>query len=194
MVNRCSLCKDSEESANHILIHCDRIKTTLDIVVNNCWFGLGVLGFSEKSYPIMEIQGTRDEEKSSLAAGSDLLILVYSGRAQPKDLRKRRIVEPKAKGSLFQIPCGVVQTVAAFGDLLSFEFFRVSILWLVLLFPRFLLSFLVFGLFIYLFLCILPVYVGCTPFFWRFLIQAFVYKKKIVFCILVLLALLTFEV
>ncbi|RVW37766.1 hypothetical protein CK203_100837 [Vitis vinifera] len=61
-------------------------KTTLDIVLNNSWFGLGVLGFSEKSSPIMEIQGTRDEEKSSLAAGSDMLILVYSGRAQPKDL------------------------------------------------------------------------------------------------------------
>ena len=24
LVNRCSLCKDREESANHILIHCDR--------------------------------------------------------------------------------------------------------------------------------------------------------------------------
>ena len=94
----------------------------MEIVVNKFWFGLGVPGFNEKSSPIMEIQGTRDEEKSSLAAGSDMLILVYSGRAQPKDLRKRRIVEPKAKGSLFQIPCGVVQTVAGLGDPLSSEF------------------------------------------------------------------------
>ena len=26
MVNRCSLCKDSEESANHILIQCDKTR------------------------------------------------------------------------------------------------------------------------------------------------------------------------
>ncbi|RVW88131.1 hypothetical protein CK203_042921 [Vitis vinifera] len=62
---------------------------------------------SEKSSPRMEIQGTWEEEKSSLAAGSDLLILVYLGRAQPNDLQRRRIVGPKVEGSFFQIPCGV---------------------------------------------------------------------------------------
>ena len=118
----------------------------MDIVVNKFWFGLGVPGFSEKSSPIMEIQGTRDEEKSSLAAGSDLLILMYLGRTQPKDFQRRRIMGPKAEGSLFQIPSGVVQTVAGFGDPLSSEFSGVSLLWLVLHFSRFLLSFLVLGL------------------------------------------------
>ena len=120
LVNRCILCKDSEESADHILIHCDRTRQ-LWYAVNNFWFGLGVPGFSEKSSPRMEIQGTWEEEKSCLAAGSDLLILVYLGRAQPNDLRIRRIVGPKVEGSLFQIPCGVVQT-ARFGDPLSAEF------------------------------------------------------------------------
>ncbi|RVW88161.1 hypothetical protein CK203_042933 [Vitis vinifera] len=69
---------------------------------------------------------TWEEEKSCLAAGSDLLILVYLGRAQPNDLQRRRIVGPKVEGSLFQIPCGVVQT-AGFGDPLSSEFSRVSL-------------------------------------------------------------------
>ena len=82
----------------------------MDNAVNNFWFGLGVPDFSEKSSSRMEIQGTWEEEKSSLAAGSDLLILVYLGREQPNDLRKRRIVGPITEGSLFQIPCGVVQT------------------------------------------------------------------------------------
>ena len=60
----------------------------MDIVVNNFWFGLGIPGFNEKFSPIIEIQGTREEEKSSLAAGFDLLILEYLGRAQPKDLQR----------------------------------------------------------------------------------------------------------
>ena len=60
----------------------------MDYAINNFWFGLGVPSFSEKSSPRMEIQGTWEEEKSSLAAGSDLLILVYLGRAQPNDLRR----------------------------------------------------------------------------------------------------------
>ena len=83
------------------------------------WFGCS--RFNEKSSPRMEIQGTWEEEKSSLAAGSDLLILVYLGRAQPNDLQRRRIVGPKVEGSFFQIPCGVVQT-AGFGDPLPSEF------------------------------------------------------------------------
>ena len=98
----------------------------MDYAVNNFWFGLGVPDFSEKSSSRMEIQGTWEEEKSSLAAGSDLLILVYLGREQPNDLQKRRIVGPKTEGSLFQIPCGVVQT-AGFGDPLSSEFSLVSL-------------------------------------------------------------------
>ena len=57
-----------------------------------------------------------------MAAGSDLFILVYLGRAQLKDLRIRRTVGPKAEGYLFQIPCGVVQTVAESGNPLSSEF------------------------------------------------------------------------
>ena len=99
----------------------------MDIVINNFWFGLGVPGFSEKSSPRMEIQGTREEEKSNLATGSDLSILVYLGRAQPKDFQRRRIVGPKAEGSLFQIPCGVVQIVAGLGDSPASEFSEVSL-------------------------------------------------------------------
>ena len=49
LVNRCFLCKNSEESADHILIHCNKTR--------QLWFGMGVPGFSEKSSPIMEIQG-----------------------------------------------------------------------------------------------------------------------------------------
>ena len=98
----------------------------MDNAVNNFWFGLGVPDFNEKSSSRMEIQGTWEEEKSSLAAGFDLLILVYLGREQPNDLQKRRIVEPKTEGSLFQIPCGVVQT-AGFGDPLSSKFSVVSL-------------------------------------------------------------------
>ena len=75
----------------------------------------------------MEIQGTWEEEKSSLAVGSDLLILVYLGRVQPNDLQRRRIVGPKVEGSLFQIPCGVVQIVAGLGDSPASEFSEVSL-------------------------------------------------------------------
>ena len=53
----------------------------MDIAINNFWFGLDVFGFSEKSSPKIEIQGTREEEKNSLVAGSNLLILVHLGRA-----------------------------------------------------------------------------------------------------------------
>ena len=89
-------------------------------------------------------------------------------------LQRQRIVGPKAEGSLFQIPCRVIQTVAGFGDPLSSEFSEVSLLWLVLLFSRFLLSFLVLGLFF----CVHCLYaLGVPPFFLRFLIQAFVYQK-----------------
>ena len=56
--------------------------------VNNLWFGLGVPGFSEKSSLRMEIQGTREEEESNLTVGSNLFILAYLWRAQPKDLRR----------------------------------------------------------------------------------------------------------
>ena len=118
------------------------------------WFQAKVL---EKQVSLLCVK-----KKSSLAASSDLLILVYLGRVQPKDLWRRRIVGPKAKDSLFQIPCGVVQTVARFGDPLSSEFSGVSLLWLALLFSRFLLSFLVPGLFF----CVYFLYtLGAPPFF-----------------------------
>ena len=68
----------------------------------------------------------------------------------------------RLRAIFFQIPCGVVQIVARFGDPLSPEFFGDYLLWLVFLFSRFLLSFLVLGLF---FLCMLPVYIGYVPFF-----------------------------
>ena len=44
-----------------------------------------VLGFNEKSSPRMEIQGTKEEEKSSLADGSDLLIWGECNRRIFKD-------------------------------------------------------------------------------------------------------------
>ena len=47
---------------------------------------------------------------------------MYLGGAQLKDFQRRRIDGPKAEGSLFQIPCGVAQTVAGLGDPLSSEF------------------------------------------------------------------------
>ena len=34
MVNGCSICKDSEESTDHILIHCDK-KSAMDFVVSS---------------------------------------------------------------------------------------------------------------------------------------------------------------
>ena len=53
MVNRCSLCKENEESANHILIHCGKTRG-----FGLCCFlllgGVGVPGFSEKSASRME--------------------------------------------------------------------------------------------------------------------------------------------
>nr|CAN80153.1 hypothetical protein VITISV_037499 [Vitis vinifera] len=63
-------------------------KIALNLVVNNFWVGLGVPGFNEKSSPIIEIQGTGEEENNNLAVGSDLLILVYLGRAQLKDFQR----------------------------------------------------------------------------------------------------------
>ena len=39
MVNRCNLCKENEESTNHILIHCGK---ALDFVAFFFWGGVGV--------------------------------------------------------------------------------------------------------------------------------------------------------
>lgn len=84
--------------------------------------------------------------------GSDLPILVHWERVQPKDFQRWRVVKPKFEGSLLSVTFWVVLGVLGFGESLSFEFLRCSLL---------------------------PVYVGCTSSFWRFFIHAlFVYKKK----------------
>lgn len=56
MVNGCSLCKDSEESTDHILIHCDK-KSAMDFVVSSLQLVLDVSDLCEKSPPRMEIKG-----------------------------------------------------------------------------------------------------------------------------------------
>lgn len=33
MVNKCSLCKDNEETTNHLLIHCDRAKKLRNLIL-----------------------------------------------------------------------------------------------------------------------------------------------------------------
>ncbi|RVW57651.1 putative ribonuclease H protein [Vitis vinifera] len=73
---------------NNLLFLAKEAKIALNLVVNNFWVGLGVPGFNEKSSPIIEIQGTGEEENNNLAVGSDLLILVYLGRAQLKDFQR----------------------------------------------------------------------------------------------------------
>lgn len=88
MVNGCSLCKDSEELTDHILIHCDKTRELWTLLFSNIRFGLGVLDFSEKSSPKINTQGAREKEKSSLTIGFDLPILVYLERVQPKDFRR----------------------------------------------------------------------------------------------------------
>lgn len=54
MVNRCSLCKDSKELADRVLIHCVKTRA-MDLFVSRLWLGLGVSNLSEKSPPRMEI-------------------------------------------------------------------------------------------------------------------------------------------
>ena len=53
MVNKCSLCKDSEESIDHILIHCDKIRELWTLLLAVFDLVLGVCGFNEKSSPRM---------------------------------------------------------------------------------------------------------------------------------------------
>ncbi|RVW53791.1 hypothetical protein CK203_101404 [Vitis vinifera] len=47
MANRCNLCKENEETANHILIHCVR-QGILELIVFFVWGGVGAPGFREK--------------------------------------------------------------------------------------------------------------------------------------------------
>ena len=141
----------------------------MDSIVNNFWFGLGVPGFSEKFSPRMEIQGAREEEKSSLTTGSNLFILVYLGRSQPKDLWRWRIITPKFEGSFHPIPCGVVPTVFGFGNSFLFEFFGGSLLWLALLFSRLFFLFWCLGWFFVYIACIRWVH----PFFLAYLNTSF---------------------
>ena len=49
MINRCSLCKDNKELADHILIHCGRTKGVMDFAAIFFWTGVGVPRLSEKS-------------------------------------------------------------------------------------------------------------------------------------------------
>ena len=44
LVNRCSICKDSEKSVDHILIHCDRTKQLWTLLLTT--FGLVWFGYS----------------------------------------------------------------------------------------------------------------------------------------------------
>ena len=74
----------------------------MDITVNNFWFGLGVHGFSEKSSPRMEIPGTREEEKSSLAAGSNLFILVYLGKRNQRTFEDEELLDQRLKDLFLQ--------------------------------------------------------------------------------------------
>ena len=53
MVNRCNFCKESEELADHILIHCTK-RRALDLFISPLWGGLGFSKFSEKSPLSME--------------------------------------------------------------------------------------------------------------------------------------------
>ena len=92
------------------------------LVVSNIQFGLGVPSFNKKSSPRMETQRAREEEKSSLVSSSDLSILEYPERAQPKDFRRWRIVKSKFEGSLYLTTFRVVSTVFGFGKLLYLEF------------------------------------------------------------------------
>ena len=49
MVNRCNLCKDNEESVDHILIHCGRTKGVMDFAAIFFLTGVSVPHLSEKS-------------------------------------------------------------------------------------------------------------------------------------------------
>ena len=56
MINKCSLYKDSEESIDYILIHCDKTRELwcFFFSVSSLWLGLCVSILSEKSPPTME--------------------------------------------------------------------------------------------------------------------------------------------
>ena len=85
MVNRGSLCKDSEESANHILIHCDKTRklwTQLLTIFGLVW----VFPTSMRNLLLeWKVKGL-GKKRSSLEIGFNLSFLVYLGRAKWKDL------------------------------------------------------------------------------------------------------------
>ena len=53
-VNRCSLCKENKESADHILIHCGKTRELWTLLLSSFGGGVGVPSFSEKSASRME--------------------------------------------------------------------------------------------------------------------------------------------
>ncbi|RVW53204.1 Sucrose nonfermenting 4-like protein [Vitis vinifera] len=57
---------------------------------------------SEKSSPRMEIPGTREEEKSSLAAGSNLFILVYLGKRNQRTFEDEELLDQRLKDLFLQ--------------------------------------------------------------------------------------------
>ena len=85
MVNRCNLCKDSEESTDHILIHCDKMRElwTFFLAV----FGLVCVFLTSMRNLLLQWKGKGlyKKKKNCLTVGTNLLILVYLERAQLKD-------------------------------------------------------------------------------------------------------------
>ena len=65
------------------------------------WTGVGVPSLKEKSASVMESEGAREEEESSLEIGAYLSFLVYLGRAKSKNILRRRDVRPCLRNLFF---------------------------------------------------------------------------------------------
>ena len=115
MVNRCSLCKDREELANHILIHCDKTRELWTLLLTS--FRLVWMFPASMRNLLLEwkVKGAKEEEKSNLEISSDLSFLVYLGGAKPKNFPRGRVVRSKFEESLHPITVRVVSAVFGVG-------------------------------------------------------------------------------
>ena len=110
MVHRGNLCKDGEESTDHILIHCGKTREQWTSLLSS--FGLVWVFLASVRNLFLEwkVKGAKEEE-DSLEIDTYLSFLMYLGRAKPKNVPRGRVVKPMFEEPLFLFSSKVVSIV-----------------------------------------------------------------------------------
>ena len=175
MVNRCSLCKENEESADHILIHCGKTRELWPLLLSS--FGVVWVFLTLVRNLLLEwkIKGLGKKRRAVWRLAPICLLWCIWGERNQITFQEEEMSDTCLRNLFFR---SLLEWSQQFLDLDYLSFLNFFGDWLVgQLFPLQVFSF--FCCFVFGFLCILFVYIGSAPYFGVFyFIFLFVYQIK----------------